>query len=102
MGFVDNFKNVANSMQQRVTRTSSTLAQRLLRLSSGLIVAVVLSLIIQEFSQNGTLMFIFFTVFFTLLLYRLLRSFSIFQIFIFDVICVLIATLLRLYIMLAP
>ena len=102
MGFTDNLKNVASSMQQGAKKVSITFTQRLLRFVSGLFIGSVLSLIIQEFTQNGVLMLIFFTTLFTMIVYRLLRSLSIFQIFIFDVICILIATCLKMYIMIAP
>lgn len=102
MGFTDNLKNVASSMQQGTKKVSITFTQRLLRFVSGLFIGSVLSLIIQEFTQNGVLMLIFFTTLFTMIVYRLLRSLSIFQIFIFDVVCILVAILLRMYIMIAP
>ena len=89
-------------MQQSARNATQTLSQRLLRLLSGFFVGLVLALIIQEFAQSGILMLIFFTVFITSVIFRLLRALSIFQIFIFDVICILVATLLRMYIMIAP
>ena len=102
MGFTDNLINVANSMQQGTKNISISLTQRALRLISGLFIGVVLSLIIQEFMQSGDLMLVFFTTLFTVIVYKLLRMMSIFQIFVFDVICILVATCLRLYIMIAP
>lgn len=102
MGFTDNLKNATGNFQLGAKNASFTLGQRLLRLFSGLFIGMVLSLIIQEFAQSGTLMLVFFTVLFTAIIYRLLRPLKIFQIFIFDVICILIATLLRMYIIIAP
>ena len=102
MSLADNLKNVASNMQQSTKNASITFSQRVLRLISGFFVGIVLSLIIQEFTQSGTLMLLFFTTLFMLIVYKLLRQLSLFQIFIFDVICILIATSLRLYIMIAP
>lgn len=102
MGFTNNLMNVANSMQQGTKNLSISLTQRALRLLSGFFIGVVLSLIIQEFTQSGTLMLVFFTTLFTVIVYKLLRTMSIFQIFVFNVICILIATALRMYIMIAP
>lgn len=102
MGIADNLKNVASNMQQGAKTASITFTQRALRLTSGFFIGVVLSLIIQEFIQNGTLMLLFFTTLFMMVVYKLLRPLSIFQIFIFDVICILIAITLRMYIMIAP
>jgi hypothetical protein len=102
VSLADNLKNVASNMQQSTKNASITFSQRVLRLISGFFVGIVLSLIIQEFTQSGTLMLLFFTTLFMLIVYKLLRQLSLFQIFIFDVICILIATSLRLYIMIAP
>ena len=64
--------------------------------------ALMLGLIIQEMMQSGTLTLVFMVVLFTSLVYMFLGRFSILQILIFDLICVLIVSLLRLYIMVAP
>ena len=102
MGFTNNLINVANSMQQGTKNLSISLAQRLLRLFTGFFIGAVLALIIQEFVQSGVLMLLFFTTLFMVIVYKLLRAMSMFQIFVFNVICILVATALRLYIMIAP
>lgn len=102
MSLVNNFKNVSDSLQQGAKNASITFTQIILRIFSGLYIGYILSLIIQEFVQSGTLSLVFFTMLFATIVYRLLRVWSIFQIFIFNVICILIATLLRMYIMIAP
>jgi len=102
MGLSDNLKNLTNQVQQGTRVAAVTLSQRVLRLLSGLLIGLVLSLIIQVFAQSGTLMLVFFITLFTVIIYRLLRRLTIFQIFIFDVICILVATLLRMYIIIAP
>lgn len=102
MSFTHNLKNAASNLQQGAKNASVSLGQRLLRFFSSLLLGLVLSLIIQEFAQSGTLMLIFFTALFTMIIYRLLRPLKIFHIFVFDVICILVATLLRMYIIIAP
>jgi F0F1-type ATP synthase assembly protein I len=102
MGIVDQLKTLTSNAQQGAKMASITLTQRLLRLVTGFFVGIVLALILQEFTQSGTLMLVFFMVLFMMIIYRLLRSLSVLQILIFDVICILIAILLRMYIMLAP
>lgn len=102
MGFTDNLINVANSMQQSTRNMSISITQRALRLLTGFFLGVVLSLIIQEITQSGILMLVFFTTLFTVIVYKLLRTMSVFQIFVFNVICILAATALRMYIMIAP
>lgn len=102
MSFAHNLKNTASSLQQGAKSASVSLGQRLLRFFSGLLLGLVLALIVQEFAQSGTLMLVFFTVLFTAIIYRLLQPLKIFHIFVFDVICILVATLLRMYIIIAP
>lgn len=95
-------KNLPNQMQQAAKSASVTLTQRLLRLISGFFVALVLALIVQELTRSGKLILLFLTTLLMLITYRLLRSFSILHILIFDIICILIGVSLRMYIMLAP
>ena len=102
MGIKENLKSMASNLQQGARNSTVTLGQKILRLISGLFVALILSLIIQEMMQSGTLTLVFFTLLFTSIVYLFLARFSILQILIFDLICVLIVSLMRLYIMVAP
>lgn len=102
MGLTENLRTMASNLQQGARNSTVTLTQKILRLVSGIFLALILSLIIQEMMQSGTLMLIFFTILFTSVIYLFLGRFSILQILIFDLICVLIVSLLRLYIMVAP
>ncbi len=102
MNNAQNLKFASGGLQQNVKNTTIGLIQRLLRFFSSLIFGLVVSLIIQEFAQSETLMLIFFTTLITFILYRLLRPLKIIHIFVFDVICILVATLLRMYILIAP
>lgn len=102
MSITDNIKTMAANLQQSAKNSTVTLTQKVLRVLSGLFIALILSLIIQEMMQSGTLMLVFFTLLFTSVVYIFLGKFSVVQILIFDLICVLIALLMRLYIMVAP
>lgn len=102
MGLTDNLKNIAVNMQTTAANSTVSVAQRALRALSGFFVGLVLALIVQELTQSGDLMLVFMTVFFMAAVYKLLRRLQIFQILIFDLVCVLIAALLRMYIMIAP
>ena len=98
----ENLKNAAFNMQQGAKNTAISTAQRILRLISGFFVGMVLAIIVAELTQSGQLMLVFLTIFFMAMLYKILSRLQIFQILIFDLICVLIAALLRMYIMIAP
>jgi hypothetical protein len=102
MNLANNMKNFAGNMQQNAKTASVSLLQRILRLVTGFFAGVVLALIIQELTQSGTLILVFLTILFMMLIFRVLRSFSILQIIIFQVFCILVANSLRMYIMMAP
>ncbi len=102
MPITENLKNVAINVQQVAKETTVSTAQKLLRLASGFFIGLVLGIIIQVLSQSGDLMLVFVTTLTTAIIYKLLVRLQIFQILIFDLICVLIAALLRMYIMIAP
>ncbi|MGZ3690525.1 MAG: hypothetical protein ACXVAX_03415 [Pseudobdellovibrio sp.] len=102
MNLAGNLKNLSTSVQQGARNASISLTQRALRLVTGFFIGLVLALIIQEFTQNGTLVLLFLTSLGMFITYRILRSFSLWQIVIFDVFCILIANTLRMYIMMAP
>jgi uncharacterized membrane protein YoaK (UPF0700 family) len=102
MGLTGNMKNFAGNVQQGAKTASTSLLQKFLRLITGFFVGVVLALIVQELTQTGTLILVFLTILFMLLLFRILRSFSILQIIIFQAFCILVANTLRMYIMMAP
>ena len=102
MSIADNIKTMAANLQQGAKNSTVTATQKILRIISGLFIALILSLIIQEMMQSGTLILLFFTLLFTSLVYIFLGRFTVLQILIFDLICVLIALLMRLYIMVAP
>lgn len=102
MGIADNLKSMSDSLQQGAKNTTVSLTHRLLRFVSGFFAGLVIALVIQEIMQSGTLMLLFFTTLFTALIYSFLSKFTVLQILIFDLICVLIVSLMRLYIMVAP
>lgn len=102
MSVADNLKNLSSNMQQGARNASITLTQRLLRLVTGFFIGLVAALIVQEFTKNGTLVLLFLTSLGMFIVYRLLRNFSLWQIIIFDVFCILVANTLRMYILMAP
>lgn len=102
MGLTDNIKNLSQQLQQSAKNTSISLTQRTLRIISGFFIGLVLALITQELMHTEVLMFLFLTTLISAIIYKLLARLQIFQILIFDLICVLIGILLRMYIMIAP
>jgi hypothetical protein len=102
MAMTDKIKNFSSNVQQATKNTGRSVFQIILRLISGFFIGLILALICQEIFQLGTLMLVFLTTVFLGVVFKLLGPRTIFQIIIFDFICVLIASLLRMYVMIAP
>lgn len=102
MGITGKLKDMTAQAQYGAQKSSASLMHIILRLLSGFFIGFVLALILQEIFQTGTLILIFFTVLFIGIIYKGLSRFSLGQIIIFDLVCVLVGALLRMYVMLAP
>lgn len=102
MVFSEKIKGFSNDLQMGAQKATHSLTHIILRLVSGLFIGAVLGLIIQELTQSGQLMLVFLVVAIAATLFKALSRFSMFQIFVFDLICVLIGTVLRMYILIAP
>lgn len=102
MGIGDRMKGLASGAQEGVKTTSLSLMHFSLRFVTGILLGLVLALIGQELMGYGifALLFVMFVVLGMSL--KLLGSWSIGQILIFDLICVLVGMLLRMYILVAP
>ncbi len=102
MGITDKMSQLAGSVQQGVKDSSVSLIAISFKMITCFIFALTLALIGQEMMGFGTLMFVFMMIVVGGLLYRLLSPWSIGSVLIFDLICVLTALLLRMYILVAP
>jgi hypothetical protein len=102
MTFGDKVKGFADNMQDGVKVTSVSLLNIFLRLISGAFLGFTLALIGQEFAGYGTFSLIFCTIVVIGLFMRISRTWRIPHILVFDLICILVAQLLRMYILLAP
>lgn len=102
MGIGEKMKGLAVGVQDGVKSSTLSLTHLLLRLVSGFFMGLTLALIGQELSGYGAFSLVFVTLVILALFTRVSKSWSIVQILIFDLICVLVAQLLRMYILLAP
>lgn len=98
----EKFQGFSNNLQMGAKNASHSVLHSALRLISGFFIGLVLSLIVQEITQSGTFMLLFLTTVFTAVIYKTLSRLNLLQILIFDLICVLLGTVLRMYILLAP
>jgi hypothetical protein len=102
MGIVNKVSQIATNVQQGAKTTSISLLGLSIKMITGFILGLTFALIGQEVIQYGTFMFVFMMVLVWGLVLRITLKWSIGSILIFDLICILVALLLRMYIIVAP
>lgn len=102
MGFGTKMNSFATNMQNGAKSSSVSLFHIFLRLITGLILGLTLALIGQEFFGYETFGLLFVIVVVVGAITKALSTWSISKILIFDLICVLVGMLLRMYILVAP
>jgi hypothetical protein len=102
MGIGDNMRGFVSNVQVGVKSTSLSAFHFSLRLVTGLFVGLTMALIGQELMGYETLALIFAIVVVLSIIIKILSPWSISQILIFDLIVVLLAMLMRMYILVAP
>lgn len=88
--------------QDKMKSSTGQLLLLLLKVLSGALVGLTLALIFQELIGFGTFSFVLIIVVVTLALLRIMKTWSWGRVLIFDLICVLVGLLLRMYILIAP
>lgn len=91
-----------DNAQEKIKISLAAVALILFKIISVFIVALVLAMIGETLFQYGSIAFLFFFATCGFIFYRFVRSWTWSQIVVFDVICVLIAVCLTMYIRLAP
>jgi hypothetical protein len=102
MGITDKVERIASQMQDRVKRSTTSIFGVSLKSFTSFMLAYTIALIMQEMMTFGDFAFAFIMVVVTSLVMRLLWNWSILQVLLFDLICVLVGLLLRMYILMAP
>lgn len=90
------------NLQYKLKSSSSSLALWMLKLVTGLGLGLTFSLIFSEVFHYGQLAFTFVIVTLTAAFLRVSKSWQFMGIAMFDLICILIGLLLRMYILVAP
>lgn len=102
MGMVDRFNAQAMQVKEGVKSSTVGLVLLLLKVLSGLIIGLTFTIVFQEIGQYGQLSFLFIMILIAALFTKLTKSWGFVTLIIFDLICVLVAMLLRMYILVAP
>ena len=99
-------EEMVGKMQSHLKKTSSDLLLFVFKLVSGGILGLTLALIMQEVlgkAEGENLLAFFFVIIVTTSVFlRIAKAWGLTAILIFDLVCVLIGMVLRLYIMVAP
>ena len=91
-----------NNLQEKIKITSSGAALLVTKAITGLILGLTIALVGQEIFGFGNLLFIFVIALVGGLFFRKAREWQWTALFVFNLICVLIGLLLRMYILVAP
>jgi hypothetical protein len=102
MSISDKMKGLSTNMQEGVKSSSVSLIGLTLRVVTGLAVGLTLALVGQELAGYGSLSLTFVMIVVMGLVFKTTTGWSIGKILIFDLILVLVAMLLRMYILVAP
>ena len=102
MGITDKVSQLAGQVQDGVKNSSISIFSTFIKIVTALTVALTSSLIVQEMMGFGTFAFVFMMVVISGALLRLILKWALGAVLLFDLFCVLVALLLKLYIQVAP
>ena len=94
--------NLIGDLHNGVKQTSGHISVFILKVFSSFMVAVTVALIFQEMIGFGTFSFVLIGVTLLLGLVKMMKNWSLTSVLVFDLICILVALLLRVYILVAP
>jgi len=102
MGISDRVSNAVSSIQTGAKNASQSVLTLIIKTVSVLILGLTIAMIFQELVGYGSLAFVFVLLAVGAGFFRLLLKFNLWSTLVFDLICVLVALLLRMYILMAP
>jgi hypothetical protein len=102
MGVVDKMSHFASNVQDKMKSSSVFLFTLFVRLITGAFLGLTFSLILQELIGFGTFGFLFVSFVTMGLFVRASSTWSLLSVLVFDLFCVLVSLLLRMYILVAP
>lgn len=93
---------ILGDLQYRFKASSVTILSFVLRAITGFVLGLTLALVLDVILGYGALSFLFVIVMISALVVRLTRGWSLFQVLILDLVCVLLGLVLRMYVLIAP
>jgi hypothetical protein len=102
VGIQDKMSQFAGNVQEGAKQSFFSLVLWSLKFFTAVLIGLTLALIGQEMMSYGTLAFSFVLVSMTAAILKVISPWTIVGVLIFDLICILLALLLRMYILVAP
>ncbi len=93
---------IVDSIQVKTEKTTRSIFLFCLKILTVFIVGLTLAMIGQELISYGTISFIFILLVISFSLLKVMSKWTMGSVLVFDLFCVLIAFLLRMYILVAP
>lgn len=102
MGISEKMSEIAGNVQEGVRTSSVSIFALALKIFTAFVIGLTFALIGQEILRYGSLSFIFVMTVVLLAIMKIIGKWSLLQVFIFDLFCILVGLLLRMYILIAP
>ena len=102
MGITEKMNQMATSIQKGTKNATTSLFGTWVKILTSFIVSLTTTMILQELFNYGTLSFVFVMIVTAAALLKVLWTWTIGAVLIFDLICALVGLLLRMYILIAP
>lgn len=102
MGFSDKMNQIAGQVQEGIKSSSVSIFGITIKIFTALFIALTVSLIVQEMMGSGSFTFVFTMIVVGGGIFRLMKEWKVQQVLLFDLFCILVALLLRLYLQIAP
>lgn len=102
MGIGQKLQDFSGSVQNSAKNASISLAATILKVITAIMISLTVALIGQEVFAYETFAFSFVMIVISSAIWKLMQHWGLGAVLLFDLFCVLVATLLRMYILLAP
>ena len=100
--FRGNLGYIGHNVHSGMKTSSLTAVTMALKVFTGLVIGLVFAIAMDEIFAYGTMLFVFVVMMSTLSILRISWRWNLMTTLIFDLFCILLGTLLRVYIVVAP
>ncbi len=102
MGISDKINQVGNQLQDGIKNSSVSLLALSLKIITAFMISLTVTLIVQELTGSGMIAFTFLMLVLFLSFFKLMKNWITSHVLLFDLFCILVALVLKLYLQVAP